>query len=83
MNFLNYTINFFKRLIINLFNLPKNLLKVMCGCFKVVSHYIYRLFCCCFGCFGRKKILTSKDLQGVAVYMKRCKNVIIMTGWSL
>ncbi len=55
----------------------------MCGCFKVVSHYIYRLFCCCFGCFGRKNKLTSKDLQGVANYMKTCKNVIIMTGWSL
>ena len=79
MHFLNYVCDILKRILLNLIHFPKNLAKVMCGCLKVVWHYTCRLFCCCFGCFRRKKI-KSIDLQGVGDYMKTCKNVIVMTG---
>ena len=79
MHFCNYACSILKRILLNLIHFPKKLAKVMCGCFKVVWHYTCRLFCCCFGCFRKKKI-KSIDLQGVGDYMKKCKNVIVMTG---
>ena len=73
----------FKILILKIFKIPLlhiiNLTKVMCTFLKVVVHYFHRLFCCFFGCF-RKKKLTTLDLEGIAEYIKKCKNVIVMTG---
>ena len=80
MNLGSFLLNIFRILFKKLKTGSIVICRFMCGFCKILGYYLWRICCCCFGACGQKKNLPSTDMDGIAEYMKTCKNVIIMTG---